>query len=173
VKALWALLAVIVALALQTTVARFSIAAGAMVNLVLVAVVFTALAYGPVTGLFAGTAAGIAQDALSGAVLGIGGLAKTLVGFVVGVVGSQFIVAQPLPRFVVFFAATVVHEAVYLGVMALLPDARTAVQYSRIVVQGLVNGTVGVVVFWAVEALPGIVQRRRTSRAAAFRRRRL
>jgi hypothetical protein len=35
------------------------------------------------------------------------------------------------------------------------------------------NGLVGILIFWAVEALPGIVQRRRTNRAAAFRRRRL
>jgi rod shape-determining protein MreD len=173
VKAVWALLAMAVALALQITVARFSIAAGAMVNLVLVAVVYTALAYGPVTGLLAGTASGIAQDALSGAILGIGGLAKTLVGFAVGVIGSQFIVAQPIPRFVVFLSATIVHEAVFLAVLALLPDARAAVQYSRIFTQAVMNGLVGILIFWAVEALPGIVQRRRTNRAAAFRRRRL
>ena len=43
------------------------------------------------------------QDALSSGVIGIGGLAKTIVGFLAGVIGTQFIVTQPLPRFVVFF----------------------------------------------------------------------
>ena len=32
-------------------------------------------------------------------VIGIGGLAKTIVGFLAGIIGTQFIVAQPLPRF--------------------------------------------------------------------------
>ena len=38
--------------------------------------------------------------------MGIGGLAKTIVGFAAGVIGTQFIVTAPLPRFVVFFGAT-------------------------------------------------------------------
>ena len=32
------------------------------------------------------------QDALSSGVIGIGGLAKTVVGFLAGVIGQQFIV---------------------------------------------------------------------------------
>ena len=74
------------------------------VDLVLVVVVYVALTSGPVTGLLAGTLGGLLQDALSSGVIGIGGLAKTVVGFLAGIIGTQFIVAQPLPRFVVFFA---------------------------------------------------------------------
>jgi rod shape-determining protein MreD len=167
-------LAIAVALVLQTTLARFLTGGGIAVNLVLVAVVYAALAWGPVTGLLAGTAGGLAQDALSGAIIGIGGLAKTLVGFVVGVIGAQFIVAQPLPRFVVFVSATIVHEAVFLAVHALMPETRGGeTQYGRILTQAVTNGLVGVLIFQAVELLPGALQRRQDRRAAAFRRRRL
>ena len=87
------------------------------VDLVLVVVVYVALTFGPATGLLSGTLAGLVQDALSSGIIGIGGLAKTLVGFLAGIIGTQFIVTAPLPRFVVFFAATVaarghVHGAV-------------------------------------------------------------
>ena len=46
------------------------------VNLVLVAVVYVALAFGPVTGLLAGTAGGLVQDALAGGIVGIGGFVE-------------------------------------------------------------------------------------------------
>ena len=83
-----------VALALQTILAGLLIGGRIAVNLVLVAVVYVALAFGPVTGLLAGVVGGLTQDALAGGIVGIGGLAKTLIGFAVGVLGAQFIVSQ-------------------------------------------------------------------------------
>ena len=51
------------------------------VDLVLVVVVYIALTGGPVAGLLAGTVGGLVQDALSSGILGMGGLAKTVVAF--------------------------------------------------------------------------------------------
>src|SRR4029453_242173 len=96
-------LATALALALQTTLARFFVRGTVAVDLVLVAVVYVALTYGPVTGLFCGTAAGLAQDALSTGVIGIGGLAKTIVGFLAGLLAAPPLVARPGPRLRVFF----------------------------------------------------------------------
>ena len=98
-RAAGVILAVVVALALQTTLARYFVRGTVALDLVLVAVVYVALTSGPGTGLLTGTFAGLVQDALSSSVLGIGGLAKTIVGFLAGVIGTQFIVSQPLPRF--------------------------------------------------------------------------
>jgi rod shape-determining protein MreD len=85
------------------------------VNLVLVAVVYLALAYGAVTGVLAGTLGGLAQDALAGGIVGIGGMTKTLIGFVVGVLGAQFNLSSTVPRLVMFVAATFVHECCSRG----------------------------------------------------------
>jgi rod shape-determining protein MreD len=159
------LVILVVALTLQTTLARFLV--GRMtLDLVLVAVVYVALLFGPVAGLVAGTAGGLVQDTLSGGIIGIGGLAKTLVGFVAGILGAQFIVSSALPRFLMFFVATLLHAACFLGVYALLPDARPApVPYGQIAVQAAGNGAVGLLAFQAVEGLPGLIQRRRMSRS--------
>ena len=102
------------------------------VDLVLVVVVYVALTSGPVTGLLTGTAAGLAQDALSTGVIGIGGLAKTLVGFLVGIIGTQFIVAQPIPRFVVFLAATALHAFVFIGLYVLLDLRQFGTPYAAV-----------------------------------------
>ena len=114
------LVAIALALALQTTLARFVVGGSAAVDLVLVAVVYVALTTGPVGGMLAGSAAGLIQDALSSGVVGIGGLAKTIVGFLAGAFGQQFIVTAALPRLVIFMAATVLHAAVFMGLYELL-----------------------------------------------------
>ena len=85
------------------------------VDLVLVAVVYLALTGGPVAGLVAGTVGGLVQDALSTGILGMGGLAKTVVGFLAGRFGTQFIVTATLPRMITFAAATAAHAVLFMG----------------------------------------------------------
>lgn len=163
-KAAGVILATALAIALQTTLARFVIRGTVAVDLVIVVVIYAALTSGPVTGLMAGTFAGLVQDALSTGVVGIGGLAKSIVGFLAGVVGTQFIVAQPLPRFVVFFAATVVHATIYIGLYELLGLRDFGTPVAATAGQALGNAIVGVAVFQLVEVLPGAVERRRMAR---------
>ena len=160
----WVLVAVAAALALQTTLARFVIRGMVAVDLVLVAVVYVALTSGPVTGMLTGTVAGLLQDALSTGVIGIGGLAKTVVGFLAGIIGTQFIVTQAVPRFVVFVAATAVHAAIFMGLYALLDIRHFGTPYAAVGWQAMGNAVVGVVAFQLVELLPGAVDRRRAAR---------
>jgi rod shape-determining protein MreD len=170
VKAARILLAIAFALALQTTLARYVIRGTVAVDLVLVAVVYVALTSGPATGLLMGAFAGLIQDALvASPVIGIGGLAKTIVGFLGGVLGTQFIVAQPLPRFVVFFSATVLHAVIFMGLYTLLDIRHFGAPYAAVGGQALGNAVVGVVAFQLVELLPGAVERRRAMRSRVRR----
>jgi rod shape-determining protein MreD len=164
------LAALAVALLLQSTLAGLSMAGGTRVNLVLVAVVYVALALGAVPGLFAGAAGGLAQDALAGGIVGIGSLAKTWVGFLVGVLGAQFIVSQPLPRFVMFVGATLVHELCFEALYALVEARAFTMHYTATLLQAVVNGGIGIAAFLLVEKGPDVLQRRQ-SRAAFSRRR--
>ena len=158
-------LAVAAALALQTTLARFVARGAVAVDLVLVVVVYVALTSGPATGLLTGTFAGLVQDALSGGdVIGIAGLAKTVVGFLSGIIGTQFIVAQPLPRLVVFFGATVLHAVGFMGLYVVLDLRHFGTAYAAVAGQATANAVVGVVAFQLVELLPGAVERRRAAK---------
>lgn len=160
-KALGVLLALALALVLQTTLAGMSFEGATVVNLVLVAVVYLALSFGAVPGMFAGTAGGLIQDALAGGIIGLGSMSKTLVGFLVGVLGAQFIVAHTLPRFVMFVGATFAHELCFQGLQALVEMRPFRLDYSRTLTQAAVNGLVGILAFQLVELMPGIVERRR------------
>jgi len=170
VKAVSALMAIALALALQTTLARFVISGTAAVDLVLVAVVYVALTSGPVAGMLSGSAAGLIQDALSSGVIGVGGLAKLIVGFFVGVIGQQFIMTAALPRLVMFLGATALHAIVFVGLYAGMNAALNVpmfpVSWRALVGQGLGNALSGIVAFAIIEALPGAVERRRMSRGA-------
>lgn len=157
-------LAIALALALQTTLARFVVAGSAAVDLVLVAVVYVALTTGPASGLLAGSVAGIVQDALSSGVIGVGGLAKSIVGFTAGAIGQQFIVTAAVPRLVMFVSATALHAAVFMGFYTAFGLRTFPSPWMAIVSQALGNALVGLVAFGVVEAAPGVMERRRQRR---------
>ena len=164
-RAAGVLIAIALALALQTSLARFVVRGTAALDLVLVVVVYVALTSGPVTGMFAGSIAGIIQDALSSGTLGIGGLAKAIVGFAAGVIGQQFIVTAAFPRFVMFVIATIVHAALFMGMYVLLGLKQFPSPYAAVLGQSMVNAVVGIIAFAIVESLPGAMERRRYRRS--------
>ena len=159
------LVAIALALALQTSLARFVVGGTAALDLVLVVVVYVALTTGPATGMLAGSVAGIIQDALSSGTVGIGGLAKAIVGFAAGVIGQQFIVTAAFPRFVMFVAATVVHAALFMGMYVVLGLKEFPSPWAAVLSQALANAVVGIIAFAIIESLPGAIERRKYRRS--------
>jgi len=164
VKIIAALAAIAAALALQTTLASLVIRGTAALDLVLIVVVYLGLVSGPVAGSLLGTTAGLVQDALSSGIIGVGGLAKTVVGFVAGVLGTQFIVTAPLSRFLVFMLCTAVHAVVFMGLYMLLDLRQFDSPYAAVTSQAIGNAVVGVVGAQVVQWLPGLWDRRRARR---------
>jgi len=166
VRAAGVFIAIALALALQTSLARFLVGGTAALDLVLVVVVYVALTSGPVTGMLAGSAAGIVQDALSSGTVGIGGLANAIVGFGAGVIGQQFIVTAAFPRFVMFIVATLVHSALFMGMYVLLGLKEFPSPWAAVLSQAIGNAVVGIVAFAIIESLPGVMERRRFRRSS-------
>jgi rod shape-determining protein MreD len=164
VRSAAAVAAILIAIALQTTLASLMFRGGTAIDLVLIVVVFVAIKSGPVTGLLAGTVAGLIQDALASGILGIGGMAKTIVGFLAGVLGTQFIVTAPLPRFLLLLVATALHAAIFMGLYTVLNLRQFSAPYPAIVGQAFGNAFIGVIAFQLIEWFPGFVDRRRAGR---------
>jgi hypothetical protein len=178
VRTLTTVVVLAIALALQTSLARFLTPGGGLVDFVFIAVVYIALSGGPTEGMIAGALAGLAQDALAAtggaqeiaigagsvtmrSIIGIGGLAKTVVGFFAGIIGSQFIVARPLPRAFVFFTATVAHAIIFVGLYRVIDRAYELPTLAATLRQAGANALIGVLVFQIADYLPGFVDRRR------------
>ena len=79
-------------------------------------------------------------------------------GFFVGVLGAQFIVSTPVPRFLMFVGASFAHELIFQALYALVESRGFRMQYSAAVVQAFVNGAVGIAAFLLVERGPEIFQ---------------
>lgn len=153
-------LAILVALALQTTLGHL-LGVGAYVNLGLVVVLFTALTLGPVWGLLAGSVAGLAQDTLSGGVLGIGGLAAAVVGLATGITGTQFIVANFFTRLTVFVLASLLYSGAMLGLYRLVEPQWGPTLAAPLWVSVALNGLLAALAFKAIEWWPEARRRRR------------
>jgi rod shape-determining protein MreD len=153
---------IVAALALQTS--PFLGRQGAGIDLVLVVVVWTALQFGPAAGLLTGAAAGLAQDVLTAPIIGVGGFSKTLVGFGAGVLGSQFIVANALPRFVVLAVGAVVNEILFLGLYAAIERRGFDMPWRQAGARALATAVVGIALMIASNAIPAFLMRRRLRR---------
>ncbi len=149
------------ALALQSQVTATLVARGWTLDLVAVVVLYFGLTRGPLVGLFSGTLGGIGQDALSGGVLGVGGLVKTLIGFGAGVIGAQFLMTGVVARFVVFFGGTLLDVLGFRGLSAALGVHDLAVSSGMLLRHGLTNALVGVLLFQTLELVPSVVGQRR------------
>ncbi len=160
-----------VGVALQLSLSRFIVGGHWGFDLVLVAVVFVALRWGPTAGVIGGSIGGLIQDALAGGTIGVGGLAKTVVGFGAGVIGSQFIVARPLPRMLLVAGATVVMRFVMLGIFGMIDLHWPAVPWLAMLIETLLNSLAALVVFQGAESLPAML-RRGPSRRSSFGKRR-
>ena len=114
--------------------------------------------------MLAGSVAGLIQDALASNIIGIGGLAKSIVGFVVGAIGQQFIVTAAIPRLLCSWRATAVHALLFQGLYVALGLRTFSSPWAAVATQALGNTVVGMVAFATVESLPGVIERRRLSR---------
>jgi rod shape-determining protein MreD len=162
---------VLVALGLQMALARYAIGGRWVFDLVLVGTVYAALYWGAVGGILAGTLGGLVQDALSGGIIGVGSLAKTVVGFAVGVIGGQFVVARPLARTAILAGASVLHRLIVLGVFRLIDQRWPSVSWIAMLEETGLNAFCGWMAFQATEGLPGALRRGRASRRGGLRRR--
>lgn len=166
------LLTVLVALTLQMALARYAVAGRWVFDLVLVGVVYASLRWGPVAGMWTGTLGGLTQDALSGDVIGLGGLAKTVVGYASGVLGAQFIVARPFARSGVVAGSTVLHRFIVVGLLAVVDRDWPGFSWAAMLMETGLNAVAGLVAFQLSDMLPGAVQQSRERRRSSLSRRR-
>jgi rod shape-determining protein MreD len=151
VNSLWrGALALTLASAGQFLLARYLPGLGESVDLFTILVVYYAVTRRQMSVMLIGTSAGFIEDVFTHAILGVNAFKKTLVGYLMGTLGSVFMLNQPLPRLGILFAATLLEAFtevglyLILGQRAILPSAGTLIR------QGIGNGIWGALIFWIV-----------------------
>ncbi|HUF47171.1 MAG TPA: rod shape-determining protein MreD [Vicinamibacterales bacterium] len=167
-----ALVTVIVAVLAQTVLVRYAVGGAFSFDLVLVGVVYVALRWDARAGVVGGTIGGLLQDLLSGGVVGVGGLAKTLVGGAAGGLGAQFVVTRPDARALIVAGASLVHRLLMVGMVALINEQWPALPWADMLMEAGVNAACAWVLFQGTDALPAALERRRMRRQSRWGRRR-
>lgn len=162
--------ALALALLVQTTLAPSIAGANPPVDFVLIVVIFAALTRGPVAGLWTGSVAGLLQDGLSGGIIGVSGLTKTIAGVVVGVAASQFLIGTIGHRLAIVLMASMVHGLCYVGVYAVISPGVPVATLDVIAAQAVVNGVVGVLAELGVRLAPAQLERFRIGRRSLTKR---
>ena len=157
----WIAFALAAALAVQTTLVQMVAGIGAPLDLVLMVVIVVAIVNGPRAGLWTGTFGGLLQDALSGGVIGMGGLAKTVVGYLGGQFAAQFMVTRLWHKAMVFVGGSLLHAALFVGGYGLLFDDRVVVTQRDLLMQAAANTVVGLVVAVGLQTIPDEAERQR------------
>ena len=122
------------------------------IDLPLLVTIFFAMARrSPVAGLFTGAVIGLAQDMLGHNPIGIYGIAKTVVGYGASSLGVKLDVENAGARFLVTLGFYLVHSAVYFTVARGLVNMTQTWSWSRGILAGLANATLGTVLFFLLD----------------------
>jgi rod shape-determining protein MreD len=123
-------------------------------DLFTILVVYYGLTRPPPGAMLMGTGAGLVQDSLVGTILGIGGFKKTLIAYLIGTLGSLFMLNQAIPRFGILMAATLLDPVAELGLSLTLGQGFLFPGPWELLQKGLGTGISGLLVFWAAARLP-------------------
>ena len=118
----------------------------------LIFVVYYAITRSQIPATLVGVAAGLVEDSLSWP-FGINALTKTTIGYFVSGLGSRFLLNQPLPQFLILFAATGVEEILERIFLVLIGQSFLLPSLLPLAEKGLLNAALGVLVFRIVDRL--------------------
>ncbi len=155
----------------QVALARYAVGGRWMFDLVLVATVYAAVYWGPTGAMLAGAGGGLVQDLLSGGIVGVGGLGKTIVGFAAGLASGQLIVARAPARMALVAGATILYQFIVAALFAVIDQRWSGPSWGAMLGETGLNALAGWLAFQATEGLPGALQRRRAGRRTGLRRR--
>jgi len=148
-KILLAALAVIASATLQTLITGFWPRTVSFFDLPLIVVIYYGIVKGPTGALMVGLGAGLLQDALGGTLLGVNALSKSLVGYLVGVVGLRFALAPLVSRVLVLAAATVLSRFIEVGTLAIMGRKLAYAPYPHLFGTVLGNCVIGTIAIGA------------------------
>jgi rod shape-determining protein MreD len=138
----------------QVLLSRYVPALARYCDLFTIVVVYYGLTCPPSAAMVMGTGAGLVEDSLVGSVLGMNGFKKTLIGYLVGSIGSLFMLNQAIPRFGILFAATVLDTLAELGLSVAMGQSFVFHGTLELLQRGLGNGVFGLLFFWVASRLP-------------------
>jgi rod shape-determining protein MreD len=160
VSALWALVAIALALVLQSGLTLLVPVHAALFDPLLLITVYVSLRRGETYGMLTGAATGWAQEIVfGGRILGVQGLARLIVGFLVGQAGRRFLLTGALSQFVVVLVAALADIWLAAGLAAMFEIQRQALSWTVLVARVVLNAACGAMAFGLADWIEARVSR--------------
>ncbi len=121
-----------------------------VIDLPMMVVIFFAVARrNPASGCITGAIIGLLQDTLAGPrhLLGMYGIANTIIGFAASSLGLKIDVENPGSRFLITYVFFVAHQGIYYGVAHGLLRQTLQWSWSHVALSALANGVLALFVF--------------------------
>lgn len=151
-KAFWTGVALVAALLVQSALSHVFPAVVLYLDPFLLVLVYCGLTGGSTRGMLTGACAGWIQDVhFGGRVLGLSGLTKVIIGYLVGASSTRFHLAEPTSRALVLFLATLADALILRGLAQVFEVDAYGLSPLGLLGRGAVNALVGVVLFEALE----------------------
>lgn len=147
-KVFWTALAVLGALLLQSALSQVLPAAARLFDPFLLVLVYCGLSFGESHAMLTGAAAGWVQDVhFGGPVLGLSGLTRVLLGFLVGVAATRFQLTEAGPRGLVLLGAALFDALFMWGLASTFDVAIARPTASGLALRAFVNAALGMALF--------------------------
>lgn len=159
---LLAVVAYILLFSIQTSLLGVFSVGGVTLDLALIFAVYCGVMLRGDRGIWAGFSIGLVQDFLSGSLLGVNTLSKSVIGFVFSTLKDKLIVVGFVPISVILFASSLFDGLVYyLSVTALLKaQIPFGFLFNTLPVYGLYNALVGPVLFFFINRCSKSISRK-------------
>jgi rod shape-determining protein MreD len=151
-KVFWTALAVLGALLLQSALSQVLPPAARLFDPFLLVLVYCGLSFGESHAMLTGAVAGWVQDVhFGGPVLGLSGLTRVLLGFMVGLAATRFQLTEAGPRGLVLLGAAVFDTLFMWGLASTFDVAVTPPTASGLALRAFVNAGLGMLLFELLE----------------------
>ena len=149
---------------LQTSLMSYFSVGGVTLDLALILAVYCGVLLKGDRGIWVGFAIGLTQDCLSGSLLGVNTLSKSIIGFTFSTLKDKLMVIGFVPISVILFAASFFDGLVYYLILTTLLKAQIPFSFlfSTLPIYAMYNALVGPILFffinwskkWALRKFP-------------------
>src|SRR5947209_5486705 len=113
----------------------------------LVTIFFAVARRRPITGTITGALIGTVQDAFASPVIGLNGIAKTMIGYLASSLGVRIDVENPGSRFLMTFAFCVLHRIIYMVIQLGLVGGNEPWMWGHTLLSSVANALLAVALF--------------------------
>lgn len=113
----------------------------------LVTIFFAVSRRHPISGLLTGGAIGLVQDSLSSNLIGVFGIAKTVIGYMASSLGVKLDVDNPGSRMLITLAFSLIHQTIYFVISRAMLGQQLEIRWIHVTLVAAANALLAVPLF--------------------------